>query len=73
MPGEHAELARLDVEADVARPAPAPRVAVGDALEGQHAHGSIPRRSANGAQRDREQRRAQHERARRHRRMQLSG
>ena len=49
-PGEHAELARRERQADVAqRRAGSAGVGVGDLLEAQHGHGSIPRRSANGA------------------------
>ena len=49
---EQAELARLDLEADLReRGARDPRIVVGDVLDRQQrgTHGSIPRRSANGS------------------------
>ena len=48
--GDHAELARLDVERHVVQSPLALRVAIAHLLEGEHGHGSIPRRSANGSQ-----------------------
>ncbi len=49
-PGEHDELARLDGERHVAQRGPlGAGVRVREALEGERAHRSVPRRAANGA------------------------